>query len=275
MTMQVIELDPAQVFLGDRLRAVDVEEVEKLAASFRERGQLSPIHVGEPNGEDGLYPLIAGAHRLAAAELLGVKVQAIVFTVEGDRARLHEIAENLHRYELTPFDQAAFVAEWREIFERLNGRVRRGKPAPGNSLNLRELSFWDETTEKFQLSRKTVERALTRFTKIDREAWEGLRGTAAARNASELDRLAALPAPEQRAVVRWLANPTMDVSSALRQVRGTVSPEIDEKKQFDAMVRRWKALSPKARGQFVDFLHERGDLVELIEHVLTQAGVEP
>jgi len=64
--------------VGERLRPVDPDYVALLAASMAERGQDTPIVIsaGSP---DGNHRLIAGAHRLAAAQSLGwEEIEALV-----------------------------------------------------------------------------------------------------------------------------------------------------------------------------------------------------
>jgi hypothetical protein len=75
----------------------------------------------DPDGVGGNFVLISGAHRLAAAKKLGWgKIECVVYRDESeDTARLWEIAENLHRAELTATERAENIAEWIAITERL------------------------------------------------------------------------------------------------------------------------------------------------------------
>lgn len=94
-------------------RKTNGETVAALAASMRVIGQLQPITVYEQAG----YPhLIAGRHRLEAAEFLGWDdIEAVFVTGDEIDRRLREISENLHRAELTVQERAEQVAEWVDL----------------------------------------------------------------------------------------------------------------------------------------------------------------
>ena len=249
--MQVMELDPAQVFVGDRLRAVDVEEAAKLAVSMRELGQLSPVHVG-PQMEDGRYPLIAGAHRLAAVFKAGLPVVlAVEFASTDDEARLHEIDENLYRHELTPYDQAAFIEERWQIFHRLHGAAKRGRPTKKNGASSRQLTFWDDVTAKFGLPEEVAKKARRRRLQIPGEMWSKLRWCAVSRSGAELDRISKLDANEKSRVVDHLHKfPHLAVKDALRDIQGEKKSGTEEEKQYEALVKAWGRAGSSARQNF-------------------------
>ncbi|WP_157898257.1 hypothetical protein [Yoonia vestfoldensis] len=85
--------------------------------------------------------LIAGRHRLAAAiKLKWESIDALQMpAVDGDDGReadgrLTEIAENLHRREISHIERAGLVAEWVRITgERISGQVghKIGRGRPG------------------------------------------------------------------------------------------------------------------------------------------------
>jgi ParB-like chromosome segregation protein Spo0J len=58
--------------------------------------------------------LVAGAHRLAAAKQLGWdNIECFILRDElDDQSRLWEIAENLHRAELTALEKSELTDEW-------------------------------------------------------------------------------------------------------------------------------------------------------------------
>lgn len=102
MTSQIInKIDIAKIQVGQRLRAVDEAEVEKIAISLEEVGQINPIDVRPQLGAAGEYVLIAGAHRLAAAKGIGwLQIDAVVFEGSEDGVRRHD--RNLRRAGLVP-----------------------------------------------------------------------------------------------------------------------------------------------------------------------------
>lgn len=124
ITLLSIPLD--RVTVGPRLRPVDADYVALLAASMAETGQHTPVDVG-PADAEGRHPLIAGAHRHAAATAAGLPtLLARVFTGSDDARKLLEIDENLLRRELNELDRAVFLAARKDIYERLYPETRHG-----------------------------------------------------------------------------------------------------------------------------------------------------
>jgi ParB/RepB/Spo0J family partition protein len=93
----------------------DAEELEKLAASLKEKGQLQPIEVElKP---DGRYLLIFGSRRWNATKLNnGETIIAIVREPSNLNERIiRNIEENERRRNLTTFEQARAFAQLRNI----------------------------------------------------------------------------------------------------------------------------------------------------------------
>lgn len=82
---------------------------------------------------------------------------------------------------------------------------RGGDRRKSKGIDFSQRSFFDDTTEAFGLSRRTIQRALTRFSRLMPEVRRTLRGTATARIASEVDALAKLVTFEQFEVAKLLA----------------------------------------------------------------------
>ncbi|WP_455466203.1 ParB/RepB/Spo0J family partition protein [Bartonella sp. B39] len=123
---QEIALD--LIVVPERIRPVDDEHAKALAQSMVREGLMNPITVRHtPNAKGGNYTLIAGAHRLRAAELLGYReIDAVVVQADKDNAALLEVAENLFRNELSVIDRALFVQTYRELWEKKYGEIKRG-----------------------------------------------------------------------------------------------------------------------------------------------------
>lgn len=103
-------------------REVDPAAVKRLADSIDKIGLRHPISVRKKG--DG-YALIAGLHRIEAHKKLGREhIPACIVTMTNAEARMWEIAENLHRAELTKLQRAEHIEEWRKLAEE------RGKLSP-------------------------------------------------------------------------------------------------------------------------------------------------
>ncbi len=116
------------IVVPERIRPVDDEHAKALAQSIVREGLMNPVTVRHtPNAKEGNYTLIAGAHRLRAAELLGYSaIDAVVVQADKDNAALLEVAENLFRNELSVIDRALFVQTYRELWEKKYGEIKRG-----------------------------------------------------------------------------------------------------------------------------------------------------
>ena len=99
---------------------------------------------------------VAGLHRLEAAKSLGlVEINCVIVEMDETDRRLWEIAENLHRSELTVLERSEHVAEWKRLTEKKESIVLAqlapkipGRPEGGMSAAARELGL-----ERTQLHR--------------------------------------------------------------------------------------------------------------------------
>jgi ParB family transcriptional regulator, chromosome partitioning protein len=86
------------------------DKVSDLVSSMQRLGMLSPIGVRRV---DGRLRLVYGRHRLAAAQALGwTEIECHLLDADDRHARMAEIAENLHRAELTELERDEQIAEW-------------------------------------------------------------------------------------------------------------------------------------------------------------------
>lgn len=162
--------DVEAIDIGQRLREVDPDAVDRIAASMQEIGLRTPISVRyyferpdflpDANSTDALV-LLTGAHRLAAAKKLGWHQIECIVHHEGDEvdAQLWEIAENLHRAELTKAQRDEHIRRYAELL------VQR-EQKPGQSVQVSQVggrgnkSVATKIAEETGLSAKTVKRAL-------------------------------------------------------------------------------------------------------------------
>ncbi len=104
-------------------RALDEEPLAQLVASMSTLGLQTPITLNR-DPETGRFVLVAGAYRLEAARRLGwLSIGATVVEWTPERQRMGEIAENLHRAELTTLERSEQIAEW----IRLLGQAQTGE----------------------------------------------------------------------------------------------------------------------------------------------------
>jgi ParB/RepB/Spo0J family partition protein len=109
----VMPLSLDEIQIPEGRREVDPAVVKRLADSIDNVGLRHPITVRR-KGEG--YVLVAGRHRMEACRKLGRDhVQATIVSMTNAEARMWEIAENLHRAELTKLERAEQIEEWREL----------------------------------------------------------------------------------------------------------------------------------------------------------------
>ncbi len=211
----------ADIIVGGRLRALDRQSVERRKESISRIGLRTPISVR--SGEQG-WTLVAGRHRLEACIELGMdEIPVVAETGLEFEARLWEIAENLHRAELTALERAEHISQWIRLRDQTAERRpcgqaddKLGQVGPVSELNKaapaapvlapggrgREGGIRAAARE-LGISRTGARRAVHRVHLIVREVREALRDMPEiAGNGVELDALAALPAAQQAAAVR-------------------------------------------------------------------------
>jgi ParB/RepB/Spo0J family partition protein len=165
--MKTISLHVADIEIGERRRALSEDAVKRLAASMKDIGLQQPIAVriveemmvgGHLTA--GVPVLVAGHHRLAAAKALGwADIDCVEIDDDAITAELWEIAENLHRLDLTKEQRDEHIRRYAEL---LTERAKVAQPATlsqpvtgrGNKGVARQVA--DATG----LSKDTVRRAL-------------------------------------------------------------------------------------------------------------------
>jgi ParB/RepB/Spo0J family partition protein len=108
------------IAIAEGRRELNAESVTKMAESIERLGLRHPITVRRRNGA---YMLVAGRHRIEACKRLGLDdISASIATMTEEESRLWEIAENLHRAELTKLERDENIAEWVKITERVSSQ---------------------------------------------------------------------------------------------------------------------------------------------------------
>jgi ParB/RepB/Spo0J family partition protein len=120
-------LDYDDIIVPAGRRPINQQSVKRLADSIEKLGLRHPITV-RSHGDK--YYLVAGLHRMEACRKLGRPgVMANILTMGKDEARMWEIAENLHRADLTKLQRDEQIAEWvRLVSVKLTETKREGRP---------------------------------------------------------------------------------------------------------------------------------------------------
>jgi ParB family chromosome partitioning protein len=99
---------PVSALIANRAnprRDFDVEQLEELTSSIKEKGVMQPLLV-RPSG-DGVFEIIAGERRWRAAQRAGLHDVPVVVREVDDREALElAIIENVQRVDLNPLEEA-------------------------------------------------------------------------------------------------------------------------------------------------------------------------
>jgi ParB/RepB/Spo0J family partition protein len=130
MFIPTIETVPVEdvAIVGDR-REVDEAAVCRLVESIKSIGLQTPITIWSraAHDADGVeidgYKLIAGRHRLEAFRRLGEsRIPAIIRDCDEIDAEMWEIAENLHRADLSKDERDRCIRRFAELIEKRDAR---------------------------------------------------------------------------------------------------------------------------------------------------------
>jgi ParB-like chromosome segregation protein Spo0J len=184
--------------------------------------------------------LVAGLHRIEAAKSLGIDSVPCI-DIGGDEidAQLWEIAENLHRAELTALERDQHVALWAELqSKRIDTTRVNSKPGPKGTLR--------QTAEDLGMSREDVRKAV-KVASLSEAAKEAAKEVglddnrtallAAAKEATPEKQVAALQARSMSKPAPIAADPMNDLEVLEQQVAGLMSA--------------WNKACPEARDEFL------------------------
>lgn len=249
-----------------RLRRVDPDAADSLARSIAGIGLQSPIALA-PDPEDGdRHVLVAGAHRLAAARLLGWNaIDAFVIDDRADALDLMEIDENLIRRQLTPLDRARFLHRRKEIFARIHGDPASRDPHSGKfSRNEKYAQSWvEDSAQSIGLSKRAVQRAAFIGANLVPDLADALAATPIAERDTDLFRLAQMP-PDRQARILQLLQEWDPPPKTLAELIGPETPErpgaeglqagADAADPFETLVGAWEAADLDTRKRFFAYL---------------------
>lgn len=143
MQQHSIRVDDIQV--GERHRALSQDAVDRLSASMKDLGLMQPISIRvvdemmlDGDLTAGVPILVAGQHRLAAAKALGwTHIDCVEIGDDPISAELWEIAENLHRLDLTKEQRDEHIRRYDDLLsqrivlqnaKQIEPETKRGRP---------------------------------------------------------------------------------------------------------------------------------------------------
>jgi ParB-like chromosome segregation protein Spo0J len=112
--MQILSASIDSIRIGERHRALSEDAVARLVESINVNGLRQPISVRI--GANGDTVLVAGRHRLEAFKRLGKpEIDCIEVADDEIKAEMWEIAENLHRLDLTNDQRDEHIRRYTEL----------------------------------------------------------------------------------------------------------------------------------------------------------------
>ena len=157
--------------IGERVGFFHADHAAGIADSFLELGQTTPIEVcRNPEGAATPWRLVAGRHRIFAAELLGwseIEARQVADASASEALlRWFELSENLDRRSYRPLERAIFIEERARLEEAADYpdtvgeasqlRALRARQATGETVS--PVKNWRErTATAFGVSLRSIE----------------------------------------------------------------------------------------------------------------------
>jgi ParB family transcriptional regulator, chromosome partitioning protein len=274
------QLSLSQILIGPRQRPIDRDYAAVIGASMKEHGQLQPIVVRATPAAQNPYTLVIGGHRCTGAEIHGIEMlDAIVVKANGADAQLLELAENLHRRDLSVLDRAYFVQAYRDLWENKYGKINPGR-ANGAKFALipsqDTKAYSQSVADQLGLSLRSAKYLNAICKNLHPDLRTSLQSLPAADNQSQLLALAKLEPQKQRQVaVALKAEP--DVKKALAIV--DPAPRLPKAKVEQAvllsrLVTAWEDASEETRRQFLEHIgmEGSGELSQLMADLKSEAA---
>lgn len=213
------------IFIPQNRQEPSVEAVRLLADSMAEIGLINPVTV-QWNMRDLRCLLVAGRTRLEAAKLLGWdEIDVIELPkIDGTASVLGtmaEIAENLHRREITALERSELLAKWvrlteekRQVQSAGNEHSKPAQLAPVSKGGRGKVSGIRQAAREIGVPRDSIARAV-KVAGLSDEAKEAAKEAGLADNQSALLAAAKEPTPEaQVAAIEARATSTQPPTAA-------------------------------------------------------------
>ena len=259
------QLSLSQILIGPRQRPIDRDYASVIGASMKEHGQLQPIVVRSTPAAQRPYTLVIGGHRCTGAEIHEIEMlDTIVVKANGAEAQMLELAENLHRRDLSVLDRAYFVQAYRDLWESKYGKVTPGR-TNRDKLSLLSAegasSFNQAVADKLGLGDRSAKRLGLISSKLHPDLRASLQGSPAADNQAQLLALAKMEPLKQRQLAIALKTEP-DVKKALAII--DPAPRLPKAKLEQALllsrlVTAWEDASEETRAQFLEHIGLSGN----------------
>lgn len=251
-----------QILVGQRLRDIDDDHALVIGMSMQEHGQQTPITVRSTNAAERAYTLVAGGHRYRGAELIGQdEIDVLVVKADGVAAQLLEIAENLHRNELSVLDRAVFAQKYRELFEQEHGEIRRGgdrKSKDHVDPLVTGESFAQHVADRLGISQASAKRLDQIARNLHSSLRSAIRGTSIADNQSALLKLSKLePVKQRQAAVALKGEPDLKRALALLDDAPVAIKEDPQTAILSTLISAWSRASDQTKEKFSR--HQKGE----------------
>lgn len=251
-TIQTVEpVTVGEIRVGNRLRPVSPAAVDNLVASIRELGTLqSEIHVRRM---DDHYLLIAGAHRLAAARVLGWDtIPAKVWKCSARWAELMEIDDNLAHAELSPLELATFCAARKRIHLKMHPETDWGGDRSSKRTSSPFASFTTLMSEKRGLSDRHVRRLVRAGEALGPSDINALRAAPRAPTLNDLMAISKIVDDDRRdeAVKAFSAGTVKTIAEAVRPPKSSKVDPVEDAAR--AMLVAWGRAPMAARRRFIE-----------------------
>lgn len=211
-----------------------------LMESMKSIGLINPITVQMRHWR---VHLVAGRHRYeAATRLKWAEIQAVELPStdaqvdNNDLAAMAEIAENLHRREITPLERADLQAKWAEVTSKachevsreVRGKLKGGRPKGGIEKAARELGI-----------PATNLRQSLKIASLSPEAKDAAKAFGLDNNQSALLEAAKHKEPEQQ------------VEAIKQRVEAVEKPASSEPADLIRLLEAWEAASESSKTAFL------------------------
>lgn len=218
--------------VSDRMRdRCDEDAVTRLMDSIRKIGLQTPISVRWV-GDDLM--LVAGRHRLEAVRRLGWdSVDCIRMDGTDDEARMWEIAENLHRADLTVLERDEHILEWVRLSDVQSVQVAPIESKREDGRGHRAEGGINAAARELGIEATAAKRA-TKVAAITPEAKAAAKERGLDNNQAALLQVAKAPPEEQAAKVEEIAAAKKAAADARKAERLLAEEEAKEAKKANA-----------------------------------------